>query len=150
MIRVLILIGMLVTHRQISYGETLWLARAVQGEVGVMGPERENTGAWIVHVALNRVDNKWFPDDIETVVRQGFAGAHVVQMPDPWAFDIVTTALEQRRTEDPTRGALFIFGGLDLNHCMDWSSWRGSRYREGWVFSVHIFARWPYVEGCTP
>ena len=150
MIRTLILISMLVTHRQVSYGETLWLARAVQGEVSVMGEERERTASWVVHVARNREDSRWFPNNIEDVVRQGFAGSHVVQMPEPWAFDVVTTALEQHRTEDPTRGALFIFGGLDLNDCMDWSSWRGSAYREGWVFSVHMFARWPYVDGCTP
>jgi len=150
MIQTLLLISMLVTHRRVSYDEKLWLARAVQGEVGVMGPERERAGNWIVHVALNRVDNKWFSDDLETVIRQGFAGAHVVQMPEAWAFEVVTTALEQHRTEDPTRGALFIFGGIDINDCMNWSSWRGSAYREGWVFSVHMFARWPYVEGCVP
>lgn len=150
MIRVLVLVGMLVTYRQVSYDEKLWLARAVQGEVGVMGPERRNAGAWIVHVALNRVDNKWFPDNIGDVVQQGFAGADRVQMPEPWAFDVVTTTLERHRTEDPTNGALFIFGGLDINKCMDWSSHRGSAYREGWVFSVHMFARWPYVDGCVP
>ena len=153
MIQTLLLISMLVPNSRVSYGEMLWMARAVQGEVSVMGEERERTGTWVVHVALNRTGSRWFPDDLETVIRQGFAGAHVVQMPEAWAFRIVTNALLQRTAEDPedpTNGALFIFGGIDINECMDWSSHRGSAYREGWVFSVHMFARWPYVEGCVP
>ena len=149
-IRVLILIGMLVTYRQVSYDETLWLARAVQGEVGVMGGAREMTGSWVVHVILNRVDSKWFPDNIVDVVKQGFAGAHVVSDPEDWVWSIVADAIEQRRTIDPTWGSLFIFGGLDINDCIDWSSHQGSAYRQGWVFSVHMFSRWPYIEGCVP
>ncbi len=150
MIRTLILISMLVTYNQASGNEKLWLARAVQGEVSVMGEHRDTTAGWIVHVALNRVDSKWFPANIEDVVRQGFAGAHTVDEPEPWAFRAVTSSLLQRTVGDPTNGALFVFGGLDINDCIDWSSHRGSRYREGWVFSVHMLARWPYVEGCVP
>lgn len=134
----------------VSYTDTLWMARAVQGEVAVMGEAREMTGSWVAHVILNRADSKWFPPDIVSVVKQGFAGAHVVRDPHPWAWDIVKAAIEQRETWDPTYGSLFIIGGLDINDCMDWTSHRGSAYREGWVFSVHMFGRWPYIEGCVP
>lgn len=149
----IVLVGTLIaipTRPPISYADTLWLARAVQGEVGVMGEHRAETGSWIVHVALNREASKWFPDNVEWAVRQGFAGAHMVDEPEPWAWDIVEDALFQRQSEDPTGGALFIFGGLDINSCMDWSSHRGSAYRKGWVFSVHMFARWPYIKNCVP
>lgn len=129
--------------------DKLWLARAVQGEVGVMGPLREETGKWIVHTALNRVSSPWFPGNIQDVVRQGFAGAHVVGFPDEWTLEIVKQALEEHRQgEDPTGGALFVFGGQDLTECMDWSSHRGSLQREGWVFSVHLFAEWPFKDSC--
>lgn len=146
----LLLIGLLLlpSRPQVSYTDRLWLARAVQGEISVMGKERERTGAWVVHVALNRVASPWFPNDTETVIKQGFAGARVVDDPESWAQAIVCQALHQKT--DPTNGALFVFGGLDINECMDWSSHRGSAYREGWVFSVHMFAQWPYVEECVP
>jgi len=115
-----------------------------------MGERREETGSWIVHVALNRVASPWFPDSVKWVVYKGFAGARVIDEPESWAWDIVENALFQRQSEDPTGGALFIFGGLDINRCIDWSSHRGSAQREGWMFSVHMFAAWPYKKGCIP
>jgi len=135
---------------EVSYDDMLWLARAVQGEVGVMGEHRAETGAWVVHVALNRVPNKWFPGTIEQVVRQGFAGAHVIPHPDPWAWEVAQVAVLQHQVSDPTSGALFIFGSIDINNCIDWSSHTGSAQRDGWLFGVHMFSRWPYIKECEP
>lgn len=129
--------------------ERLWLARAVAGEVGVMGEHREQAGTWIVHVALNRLPNKWFPDDLITVIKQGFNGAHAIDEPPEWAYDVVDLAIQQRAdSEDPTVGSLFLFGGQDIVDCMDFSLRYGMLQREGWVFSVHLFLTWPYPAGC--
>ena len=135
----------------LSETDKLWLARAVQGEVGVMGEHREETGRWVVHVALNRMGNKWFPDDMTRVIKWGFWGAHTIGEPDDWAREIVNTALSEREQGiDPTGGSLFILGGQDLVPCMDWVSHRGSLKREGWMFSTHLFTRWPFSETCKP
>ena len=129
--------------------ERLWLARAVTGEVSVMGEHREQAGSWVVHVALNRKEHTWFPADLVAVVQQGFAGAHNIDVPPQWAYDIVDAAIEQRaRGEDPTGGSLFILGGLDIIPCMDFSKRYGMLKREGYVFSVHLFTTWPYPDGC--
>lgn len=136
---------------KIHQNEKLWLARAVAGEVGVMGEHKQEAGTWVVHVALNRVDNDWFPGDIPSVIRQGFFGAqtYVDEDPPAWAYDVVDLALGQRKAgEDPTGGSLFLFGGQDLVDCMDMELERGRLKRDGWVFSVHLFYRWPYPAGC--
>ncbi len=129
--------------------ERFALAQAVQGEVGAMGEHRQETGTWIVHVALNRVASPWFPDNIVSVVQGGFYGAATIPQPSPWAFDVVDFAVSQRAANhDPTQGALFVLGGLDILSCMDFSKRVGYLKRDGWDFSVHLFSTWPYPQGC--
>jgi hypothetical protein len=129
--------------------ERLWLARAVQGEVSVMGEHRLQAGTWVVHVALSRVDSPWFPGDLVSVVQSGFYGSLVVDTPEPWAYEAVDFALAERACGvDPTQGSLFVFGGLDVLPCMDFSKRLGMLQREGWDFSVHLFRTWPYPKGC--
>ena len=152
MLNVLLLLGLLLGQNEpATSDEVLWIVRAVGGEVGVMGEHRHLAGMWVVHTILNRVESEWFPNNIESVVRQGYAGSHMVDMPHAWAFEALTSALTQRIEEgDPTSGGLFLIGGLDLTGCMDWSSHRGSLKRDGWDFSVHMFAMFPFDNSCPP
>jgi len=136
--------------QQVQLDDRYYMAKAVQGEVGVMGDLRLQTGTWIVHVILNRQASRWFPSQIKDVVDQGFYGAATIAEPDPWAYEVVDFALLERSWGlDPTRGALFVFGGIDLLECMDYSLRVGYAEREGTDFSVHVFSTWPYPAGCA-
>lgn len=155
-----VLVTVLVFNREgLSDNDRLWLARAVQGEVGVMGEYRKLTGSWVVHVALNRLEAKavregspWEAGDLSWLVYNGFFGARreEVSEPEEWAFKIVDDALEQRaESGDVTQGAMYILGGIDINECIDWESHIASVQRPGWLFSVHLFKQFPYVSGCV-
>lgn len=122
-----------------------WLARAVVGEVAVMRSQRELAGSWVVHVAMNRVDNPWFLDSAAEVILapDGMKGAWDVEEVPDWAYDVVdATLLERGKYGDATSGSLWLFGGLDIRDGMDWAGHMGSLV-DG-IFSVHLFARWPF------
>jgi hypothetical protein len=148
----LLLILLLVGEAGAMDDPVLWLARAVEGECSVMGTDlRRGCGLWITHVALNRVGNRWFPSDTVEVVREGFAGAHVVDQPSSWAIQAAKDAIAAHENgQDPTRGALFAFGGQDLRECTDLTHRTAMMKREGYAFSVHLFTRWPFTEACPP
>jgi len=119
------------------------MAKAIQGEVGVLSDLKTRAGTWVVHVILNRQDSPWFPDDIQAIVDQGFYGAETILAPSQWAYEAIDLALLERSWGyDPTAGSLFLLGGIDLTPEADLSSRVG--YLEFGPFSVHAFADWPY------
>jgi hypothetical protein len=87
------------------------LACAVQTEAYPLRAHRNEAGAWVAHVALNRAATGWWGTLAETLVRD-FHGVPGCGQPDPWATWVAVDAMVE---DDPTGGMLFVLSTADLD-----------------------------------
>lgn len=96
----------------------LWMARAMDGEQGECFPaeQRDHIGSWIGHTILNRLLSSSFPNDIESIVREGFFGhihaSHNLSTMYRLAGHVIVNHIVFNT--DFTDGALFMFSLDDL------------------------------------
>jgi hypothetical protein len=118
----------------------LYLAKAVEGEGADLFENREEVGTWIAHTALNRVDDPWWPDTVEEVVREGFYGHVRVRWPADWAINLAREAIA--REGDLAQGSVFMLSGEDLR-AHGWSTEGALRCFEQGAYALCFFREWP-------
>jgi hypothetical protein len=115
---------MAMTDGIVDGGDTLLLARAIQGEgAGAFGDDKYLVGFWIANTAINLYEAPWQGgrwDTVGDVVKDRFHGYVNVSEPEPWAMDIARRALARERPAyDCTGGALAMLSRVDLK-THDW------------------------------
>ena len=100
------------------FDQDAWmLARTAQGEAEVLGAVGMDCVMWVVH---NRVQSPQFPNSIKEVVtnKGSFGGYWRVKIPrdDVYEQALEFLRLPKSELDDPTSGALFVFGKKDVKN----------------------------------
>jgi len=109
----------------------LLLAGMMLGEAGVLGPEAAKA---VGHVALNRVAAEGYPNNLLSVIQQGFYG---------WEYptaEYVRLAYEVLNEDDVTNGCLYALSRQDREML---KARRGDVVFGNGIYQLHLYKTWP-------
>lgn len=121
----------------------IWiLASMTMGETGLLFGDVGDAERWVMWTARNRVASESFPDDLWTVVEQGFYGHRRGLEPTAEMLALATEVLAAPSEDDPTGGCLFVMSGDDMaTH--GWSASGAVWMVEGGQWRLYFFREMP-------
>lgn len=118
------------------------LASMTMGETGLLFGNVGDAERWVMWTAMNRMASDAFPDDLRTVVEQGFYGHRRGLEPTAEMLALAVEVLAALPEDDPTGGCLYVMSGDDMA-ARGWSSKGAVWMVEGGRWRLYFFREMP-------
>lgn len=126
----------------VSESDAWILASMTTGETGLLFGGVGDAERWVMWACRNRVASDRFPDDLWTVVEQGFYGHRRGLEPSAEMLALAEEVLSAPAEADPTRGCLYVMSGDDMaTH--GWSTSDAVWMVEGGQWRLYFFREMP-------
>lgn len=118
------------------------LASMTTGETGLLFGEVGDVERWIMWTAMNRMTLDAFPDDLWTVIEQGFYGHRLGLEPSTEMLMLAWEVLNASPEDDPTDGCLYVMSGDDMRF-HGWDPTPAVRVMRGGRWELYFFKEMP-------
>jgi len=146
MIEAIIAIGAAIaiaTPIVVSESDAWILASMTAGETGSLFGNVGDAERWVMWTAMNRMASPDFPDDLWTVIEQGFFGHRRELEPSAEMLALAAEVLAAPSEDDPTGGCLYVMSGDDMSS-HGWSSAGAVWMVEGGRWRLYFFREMPH------
>jgi len=118
------------------------LASMTMGETGLLFGGPSDAERWIMWTARNRMASDAFPDDLWTVIEQGFYGHRHAVEPTAEMLALAVEVLAAHGRDDPTSGCLYVMSGDDML-VRRWNPALAVRVIRGGRWGLYFFREMP-------